>query len=40
LLRGEAASLGVPPKQDIENFNDQPIARGVGDTTTDAIKTM
>lgn len=40
LLRGEAARLGVPPKQDIESFNDQPIARGVGDTATDAIKTM
>jgi len=26
--------------QNIENFNDQPIARGVGDTATDAIKTM
>jgi hypothetical protein len=40
LLRGEPARLGVPPKQDIESFNDQPIARGVGDTATDAIKTM
>jgi hypothetical protein len=40
LLRGEAARLGVPPKQDMESFNDQPIARGVGDTATDAIKTM
>jgi hypothetical protein len=26
--------------QDIESFNDQPIARGVGDTVTDSIKTM
>jgi hypothetical protein len=26
--------------QDMESFNDQPIARGVGDTPTDAIKTM
>jgi hypothetical protein len=26
--------------QNIESFNDQPIARGVGDTATDAIKTM
>ena len=26
--------------QDIETFNDQPIARGVGDSATDAIKTM
>jgi hypothetical protein len=26
--------------QDIESFNDQPIARGVGDTAPDAIKTM
>jgi hypothetical protein len=26
--------------QNMESFNDQPIARGVGDTTTDAIKTM
>jgi hypothetical protein len=26
--------------QDIESFNDQPIARGVGDTATDATKTM
>jgi hypothetical protein len=26
--------------QDIENFSDQPIARGVGDTAADAIKTM
>jgi hypothetical protein len=26
--------------QDMESFNDQPIARGVGDTATDAIKTM
>ena len=40
LLRGEAARLGVPPKQDMESFSDQPIARGVGDTATDAIKTM
>ena len=40
LLRGEAARLGVSPKQDMESFNDQPIARGVGDTATDATKTM
>jgi hypothetical protein len=40
MLGGEAARLGVPPKQDMESFNDQPIARGVGDTATDAIKTM
>jgi len=26
--------------QDMESYNDQPIARGVGDTATDAIKTM
>jgi hypothetical protein len=26
--------------QDMESFNDQPIARGVGDTATDVIKTM
>jgi hypothetical protein len=26
--------------QDMESFNDQPIARGVGDTATDATKTM
>jgi hypothetical protein len=26
--------------QDMESFNDQPIARGMGDTATDAIKTM
>jgi len=26
--------------QDIDSFNDQPIARGVGDTATDAIKAM
>jgi hypothetical protein len=26
--------------QNIESFNDQPIARGMGDTATDAIKTM
>jgi hypothetical protein len=26
--------------QDMESFNDQPIARGVGDTVTDPIKTM
>jgi hypothetical protein len=26
--------------QDMDTFNDQPIARGVGDTATDAIKTM
>ena len=25
---------------DMESFNDQPIARGVGDTANDAIKTM
>ena len=25
--------------QNMEGFNDQPIARGVGDTATDAIKT-
>jgi hypothetical protein len=26
--------------QDMDSFNDQPIARGMGDTATDAIKTM
>ena len=26
--------------QNMESFNDQPIARGVGDTATDAIKSM
>ena len=26
--------------QDMETFNDQPIASGLGDTATDAIKTM
>jgi hypothetical protein len=26
--------------QDMESFNDQPIGRGLGDTATDAIKTM
>ena len=26
--------------QDIESFNDQPIARGVGDVAANAIKTM
>jgi hypothetical protein len=26
--------------QDMESFNDQPIARGMGDTATDAIRTM
>jgi hypothetical protein len=26
--------------QDMESFNDQPIARGLGETATDAIKTM
>jgi hypothetical protein len=26
--------------RDMESFNDQPIARGVGDPATDAIKTM
>jgi len=26
--------------QDMESFNDQPIARGVGDTAADAIKTI
>src|ERR1700730_6175396 len=26
--------------QDMESFNDQPIARGVADTATDPIKTM
>jgi len=26
--------------QDVDSFNDQPIARGVGDTAADAIKTM
>src|SRR2546429_6111674 len=36
LLRGEAARLGVPPKQDMESFNDQRIAHGVGDTATEA----
>jgi hypothetical protein len=40
MLRGEAARLGVPPKQDMESFNDQPIARGLGDTATEAIKAM
>ena len=40
LLRGEAAGLGVSLKQDMEGFNDQPIARGVGDTAADAIRTM
>jgi hypothetical protein len=40
LLRGGAARLGGSPKQDMESFNDQPIARGVGDTATDAFKNM
>ena len=40
LLRGEAARLGVPPKQEMESFNDQPIAREVGDTASDSIKTV
>jgi hypothetical protein len=26
--------------QDMERFNDEPIARGIGDTATDAIKAM
>ena len=26
--------------QDMDSFNDQPIARGLGDTVNDAIKTM
>jgi hypothetical protein len=26
--------------QDMDSFNDQPIARGLGDTATDAIKAM
>jgi hypothetical protein len=26
--------------QDVDSFNDQPIARGVRDTAADAIKTM
>jgi hypothetical protein len=26
--------------QDMESFNEQPIARGMGDAATDAIKTM
>jgi hypothetical protein len=26
--------------QNMENFNDQPIARGVADTATDAIESM
>ena len=26
--------------QNMESFNDEPIARGVGDTATDAIRTM
>ena len=26
--------------QDMESFNDQPIARGLGETATDAIKAM
>src|ERR1700741_159679 len=26
--------------EEMDSFNDQPIARGVGDTATDAIKTM
>ena len=26
--------------QDMDSFNDQPIARGLGDTANDAIKTM
>ena len=26
--------------QNMESFNDQPIARGMGDTATDAIKAM
>ena len=40
LLRGEAARLGAPPKQDMESFNDQPIARGMGDTAAEAMITM
>src|ERR1700757_4446327 len=39
-LAGKARSLGVPPKQDMESFHAQPIARGMGDTATDAIKAM
>ena len=31
---------GELTSEDIKSFNDQPIARGVGDTATDAIKTM
>jgi hypothetical protein len=32
--------IGELTLQDMESFNDQPIARGVGDTAMDAIKTM
>jgi hypothetical protein len=31
---------GELTSQNMESFNDQPIARGVGDTAIDAIKTM
>jgi hypothetical protein len=33
-------SAGELTLQDMESFNDQPIARGMGDAATDAIKTM
>jgi hypothetical protein len=33
-------SAGELDLHDIESFNNQPIARGVGDTATDAVETM
>jgi hypothetical protein len=33
-------SAGELDLHDIESFNDQPIARGVGDTATEAVETM
>ena len=37
---GADIPAGELPLQGMESFNDQPIARGVGDTATEAIKTM
>jgi hypothetical protein len=38
-IRADIAA-GELTLRDMDSFNDQPIARGVGDTATDAIKTM
>jgi hypothetical protein len=40
MSRRDDIPAGELTLQDIESFNDQPIARGLGDTATDATKAM